>query len=162
MCRIAIAAVVGVAALASACGRRVDLENEAISAVDGAAGTGSVLVDAATDRITPDGPVPVIEDAGLSLEAGGGCATRTTGCPSTTDFPCGSTRWFARVITTCRERAGCVQGFLTLRIAGEGCVSEVGMTDENRPFIECLVGELNEERCPCPPIVETVYLGQGC
>ena len=162
MDRPPIAALVGAAALACACGRRVDLESEPNPAGDGAAGTGSVAIDAATERMTPDGPVPVLEDAGLSLDAGDGCATRITGCPSTTDFPCGSNRWFARLIATCREGAGCVQGFASFRVASGGCVTEIGMTDENRQFVECLVAELNEERCPCPPFVETVYLGEGC
>jgi hypothetical protein len=149
----------GVALLVCACGRRVELEDPTVD--NGSAGTGGLSIDAGNERITPDGPVPVI-DSGLSLEAGDGCAERFTGCPSVTDFPCGKTQWFAQLVDACREGAGCVEGFLTFRIEGVGCVSEIGMTQENRPFVDCLVAELNSERCPCLPSLEVIYLGEGC
>ena len=119
------------------------------------------MIDAPSERILPDGPVPVV-DSGLSLDAGDGCATRLTGCPSVTDFPCGKTQWFARLVAECRQQAGCVQGFLSLRIEGAGCVSEIGMTHENRAFVECLVADLSVKRCPCPPLLDTLYLGEAC
>jgi hypothetical protein len=160
--RAEIPVLFALAALACACGRHVDLERDPNGIGDGSAGSGGILIDAPNERILPDGPVPVIEDSGLSLDAGDGCAARLTGCPSVTDFPCGQTQWFSRLVSQCREQVGCVQGFLTLRIAGEGCVSEIGMTHENRPFVECLVRDLAVKRCPCPPLLDTLYLGEAC
>jgi hypothetical protein len=149
-------------ALAYACGRQVDLERDPTGGGDGSAGAGGLFIDAPNERILPDGPVPVIEDSGLSLDAGDGCAARLTGCPSPTDFPCGKAQWFSRLVSECRAQVGCVQGFLTLRIAGGGCVSEIGMTHENRPFVECLVRDLGVKRCPCAPQLDTLYLGESC
>ena len=153
--------LLGGVALAIACGRRVELETESKPVFEAGAG-GSGIVDAEVERILPDGPVPIVEDAGLLLEAGDGCAARPSGCPSTTDFPCGLTEWFSKVVSTCRERAGCIEGFLTIELAGEGCASQIGMTHVNRRFVECLLDELQYERCPCAPGVETIYLGPEC
>lgn len=145
-----------------ACGRLVELETESAPLFDAGLGGGAVILDSAGERITPDGPVPVVEDSGLSLEAGDGCAARPTGCPSTTDFPCGLTPWFTQVVNTCRAQVGCVSGFLTIELAGEGCASQIGMTEVDRGFVACLVSELGGERCPCSPGVQTFYLGPGC
>jgi hypothetical protein len=147
--------------LVCACGRQVDLERDPTGAFDGSAGAGGIFVDAPNERILPDGPVPVV-DSGLSLEAGDGCLARPTGCPSTVDFPCGKTQWFARLVADCRAQVGCVGGFLTLRVEGGGCVSEIGMTQENQAFVACLVAELGVKRCPCPPLLDTLYLGEAC
>jgi hypothetical protein len=156
--RSIVVAIAGLA-LGHACGRRVELETEPRPVFDAGAG---VVVDVVSEPIQPDGPVPVIGDAGLSLEAGDGCAARPTGCPSTEDFPCGKTLWLSEVLRTCRERAGCVAGFLTIRFEGAGCASEIGMTEVDRAFVDCLAGELQGERCPCTPALDTFYLGPDC
>jgi hypothetical protein len=148
-----------VSMLALACGRRAELYGEEDAGVR--------RRDAAVDRAAadahpippiPDGGVPVVE-AGLDFEDGG-CSGRPVGCTYNADFPCQKFGWFEKVVELCREQAGCVHGWLSIRLDGPGCVSELGMTDPNADFVMCLADELKKGFCPCPPEVTNIYLGE--
>ena len=146
-----------VSMLAFACGRRAELFGEEEDAR-------ARERDSAVDRTPreppiPDGGVPVLVEAGLELEAGDGCGARSVTCPSNVDFPCQRHAWYGKLIELCRERAGCASGWLSIRLEGAGCASELGMTEPSAAFAACIVEELNRGACPCPPEVTNIYLG---
>jgi len=149
--------------LAIACGRRAELfgeEENGVRVRD--AGVERVPFDGEAPPQLPDGGVPVLVEAGLDLDAGDGCAARPVTCPVNVDFPCQRHAWFGRLVDGCRAQAGCVGGWLSIRLSGPGCASELGMTAPNAAFVECLVGELNAGGCPCSPDVTNIYLGPDC
>ena len=144
--------------LVLACGRRAEIfgeeeprARERDSGVDRAAGPAS----------PPDGGVPVLVDAGLEYEADA-CAARSVTCPTNSDFPCQRHAWYGKLIERCREGAGCVHGWLSIRLESPGCASELGMTDPNPAFVACMVEQLNLGRCPCPAELTNVHLGADC
>ena len=157
--RIVVACTV-ISMLALACGRRAEIfgeeqprGRERDSAVDRAGSN--------PNPTPPDGGVPVLVEAGLEFE-GGACATRLVTCPSTSDFPCQRNAWYGRIVERCRESAGCVRGWLSIRLEGAGCASELGMTDPNPAFVACVVEQLKLGRCPCPAELTNVHLGVDC
>lgn len=152
MRRIVLAGVLfGVPALfAQACQRQADLVDEPDATV--------------LTKPTPeyDGDLPML-DADFASDAFAACEERPFGaCMGPNDFICGFAEWVRTLARECQKQTGCkTNGWLTVKMSDDGCVSEIGMDRPNPEIVACLLEKLGAERCPCPAIETTYYFGEG-
>lgn len=106
------------------------------------------------------GPIPVV-DSGLESDAYLSCPDRPVGdCVGSNDFLCGFEKWMLATAKKCQTITGCnTNGWLEVKMANNGCVSEIRMDKPNDEMIACLVGEFGAVRCPCAEIEGSYYFG---
>lgn len=109
-----------------------------------------------------DGDVPLL-DAGLGSDAFAACAERPIStCQGPNDFICGFAEWVRAAARDCQKKTNCkTNGWLTVKMSDDGCVSDLGMDRPNPEIVACLLEKLSAERCPCPAIETTYYFGEG-
>ncbi|MCK6532977.1 MAG: hypothetical protein L6Q84_08405 [Polyangiaceae bacterium] len=146
------AALVAGALLAAVhgCQRQADLVDEPDAAV------------AITQTPKYDGDLPLL-DAHLESDAHAACEDRPMeACKGPNDFVCGFGEWAREIARDCQRQTGCkTNGWVTVTIGDDGCVSDLGMDRPYPPIVECLVQKLSETRCPCPAQETTYYFGEG-
>jgi hypothetical protein len=106
------------------------------------------------------GVIPVV-DSGLEGDAYPMCPDRPVGdCVGSNDFPCGFEKWMTAAAKNCQTTTSCkTNGWLEVKMAGNGCVSEIRMDKPNDEMISCLVAEFGAVRCPCAEIQGSYYFG---
>jgi len=107
------------------------------------------------------GPIPVV-DSGLESDAYLACPNRPIGdCVGSNDFMCGFEKWLKTIAQNCQITTGCkTNGWLEVKMAGNGCVSEIRMDTPNDDMVACLVSEFGAVRCPCAEIEGSYYFGK--
>jgi hypothetical protein len=137
-------------AFGQACQRQADLLDEP---------DGGVIPDPTP---TYDGEVPLV-DAGIGSAAYPPCADRPIDtCVGPNDFVCGFPEWVRDTARECQKKTGCkTNGWLTVKMSADGCVSDIGMDRPNSDIIACLMEMFGAERCPCPATETTYYFGEG-
>jgi len=120
-----------------ACSRQVNIRDEPEGGV-----TGPQMV------LEPDAAIPAV-DAGLDM--GPACESREEGnCRGTNDFACAYEPWVRQVAKDCLTLTGCsTNGWLTVDMGEDGCVSAIGMDQPNADYVACLVASFGAYRCPC-------------
>jgi hypothetical protein len=108
------------------------------------------------------GVIPVV-DSGLETDAHPACADRPTGqCVGSNDYPCAFEDWIVAVAKSCQTSTGCkTNGWLEVKMASDGCVTEIRMDQPNDDIIECFVAEFGSVRCPCQEVETSYYFGVG-
>lgn len=108
------------------------------------------------------GPIPTV-DSGLESDAYPACLDRPIGdCVGTNDFMCGFEKWLKATAQRCQKMTGCkTNGWLEVRMEGNGCVSEIRMDKPNDEMIACLVAEFGAVRCPCGEVEGAYYWGDS-
>lgn len=108
------------------------------------------------------GPIPTV-DSGLESDAYMACADRPVGdCVGSNDFLCGFEKWMKTTAQNCQTMTSCkTNGFLEVKMGGNGCVSEIRMDKPNDDMIACLVAEFGAVRCPCNEIEASYYWGDS-
>jgi hypothetical protein len=108
------------------------------------------------------GPIPTV-DAGLESDAYLMCADRPVGdCVGSNDFMCGFEKWMKATAQKCQTMTSCqTNGWLEVKMAGNGCVSEIRMDKPNDDIVACLVAEFGAVRCPCNEIESSYYFGDS-
>lgn len=106
------------------------------------------------------GAIPVI-DSGLEGDAFPVCAERPVGdCVGSNDFLCGFEKWMRATAEKCQMDTGCkTNGWLEVKMAGNGCVAEIRMDQPNDDIVACLLTEYGAVRCPCNEIEGSYYFG---
>ena len=104
---------------------------------------------------------------GLDLEEFPECSERPEGeCRGVNDFPCAFTDYAEDVIEQCFRATECTaEGWVSVTIGTDGCLSDIGMESVDDAFVECLVGTIGPISCPCDETTQTVFLGvanDGC
>ena len=135
-------------ALSEGCERQADIRDER----DDTPLDDSPIIEA--------GPIPVV-DSGLESDAYLLCPDRPVGdCVGSNDFLCGFEKWMLATAKKCQIDTGCkTNGWLEVKMAGNGCVSEIRMDKPNDEMIACLAGEFGAVRCPCAEIEGSYYFG---
>lgn len=107
------------------------------------------------------GAIPVI-DSGLEGDAFPNCPDRPVGdCVGSNDFLCGFEKWMRETAEKCQVMTGCkTNGWLEVKMAGNGCVTEIRMDTPNDDMIACLLAEYGSVRCPCNEIEGSYYFGK--
>lgn len=108
------------------------------------------------------GPIPVV-DSGLGTDAFPTCEGRPTGdCVGSNDFLCGFEKWLTATAENCQTTTGCkTNGWLEVKMAVDGCVSEIRMDKPNDDMIACLLEQFGAYRCPCGEIEGSHYFGNS-
>lgn len=106
------------------------------------------------------GSIPLV-DSGVESDAYLSCPDRPVGdCVGSNDFLCGFEKWLKATAQNCQNATGCkTNGWLEVKMAGNGCVSEIRMNKPNDDMIACLVAEFGSVRCPCAEIQGSYYWG---
>ncbi|HMY21598.1 MAG TPA: hypothetical protein PKA58_34990 [Polyangium sp.] len=143
-----LAASIVVFVFVEACERHADVRQE----VDDAVIDHAPSVEA--------GPIPLV-DAGLEGDAFPVCAERPVGdCVGSNDFLCGFEKWMKATAESCQMMTNCqTNGWLEVRMAENGCVSEIRMEHPNDAIMECLLAQYGNFRCPCGEIESSHYFG---
>jgi hypothetical protein len=108
------------------------------------------------------GELPAV-DSGLGSDAYPACADRAEGtCRGPVDFPCDFDRWVDTMAAKCQEATGCrTNGWVRVKLGGDGCVNEIDMDQPNDAIVACLVMEFGSVRCPCGAVTRTYFFGLG-
>ena len=153
---LALVALTGGALTASgACVRHADIYDEP----DG----GSIMT---TPQFDAGKVMPI--DAGLRDDGGLPCEGRpyAVECKGPADFPCDFEGFVLLTATQCQAATGCqTNGILEVKLATDGCVAEVGMSQPNAAMVDCLVDIYQAVRCPCGASELSISLGHendGC
>lgn len=146
----ALAVMLSSALIGQACQRQADLLDEP----DGTITT--------SPNPQYDGDVPLL-DAGLGSDAYASCADRPVGeCKGPNDFICGFAEWVRATARECQIETGCkTNGWLTVKLGADGCVSDIGMDRPNPEIVSCLLETLTGEHCLCDAMEATYYFGEG-
>lgn len=147
---LAVVLLVAPAVLAEGCRREADLLDEP---------DGSVVPNPTPEY---DGDIPLL-DAGVVGDAYGSCEERPVlSCKGANDFVCGFPEWIRSIARECQKQTQCMtNGWLSVELGNDGCVSILGMDHPNDMIVDCLVARFSVERCPCPAMTATYYFGAG-
>jgi hypothetical protein len=115
-----------------------------------------------TGPTVPDAGVPIV-DSGIGADAYAACGDRPSGeCQGSNDFLCVFGSWVSRIADHCQRTTDChANGWFSLELADDGCVSGIGMTDPEPAFIDCVEQIVGTHSCPCSAATEYQYLGLG-
>jgi hypothetical protein len=107
------------------------------------------------------GVIPVV-DSGLESDAFMTCSDRPIGdCVGTNDFLCGFEKWMRATAEKCQLDTGCkTNGWLEVKMANSGCVTEIRMDQPNDEMIACVLAEFGAVRCPCSEVEGSYYFGK--
>ncbi|APR87491.1 hypothetical protein A7982_12840 [Minicystis rosea] len=145
----------GAATMTEACVRHADIYDEP----DG----GGLMT---TPQFDAGKVMPV--DAGLRGEGGIACEDRLIAkeCKGPIDFACDFDGFVFLAANKCQKATGCMtNGILEVKMASDGCVSEIGMSQPNDAMVACLVEIFEAGRCPCGTSELSLSLGHdnaGC